>query len=422
MNITHKALPLALSIGLLALGPAHAQPAAPATPAAPTVCYDPKDITVADGLATLREALDLSKVCEAELAKDPEIKAIAEAARNRPKKEPKVDGPAKTVTAEEAKEVSGDALIKSFTLVRDALRKVEVTPQGEPETMRNAAVKLAEQAILALEKGDGANEALTTAPWSLTLDEGQPIRVGLGVPPAQRDFITAKSFETCATNTPGSPCRENFDDALKISRLIRAVELYPLTELIRPDLVRLATEYKVREVMWQEYFFKTRVQYPWEMVINSRATFTMTQAAPEPPKYQWIIAHPDVAVEYVWDADDGEQLKPTLLAEVLGYNRWGGFDKTTGKINTAYGASAITTWTDRDGTKDLRYGLMLHYRSRYSLAFTTGGGETGVLISIALGEKVRTAKEDAKTVEDALKDEDYDAVCDIAGLGGICGK
>jgi hypothetical protein len=173
---------------------------------------------------------------------------------------------------------------------------------------------------------------------------------------------------------------------LRYDRLIqRALNYYsrPIVDQHYADAVR-------RDRQWDAYFNEARFQYMWELKLNGlwleRNEKREMDAAGnrlgfrEPPTDQWIVLHPNVGMEYIEGAPDGNQLQEAVFMEILGYNRWSW--KPDGRMGTAVGASIIGAYSDRATLDDWRYGVMLHYNNTWSLAVTRRNGETGFLLSM----------------------------------------
>jgi hypothetical protein len=142
---------------------------------------------------------------------------------------------------------------------------------------------------------------------------------------------------------------------------------------------------------WDAYFFKTRSQYVWELAVNSARFTGKDNVFAEPPKDQVILVHPGVAYEYVGGGvrhDKSYEL--TVIAEVLGYNRFGWSNAGDGSRSKwpALGASIVATYSPDNMGQHVGYGLMLHAYNAYSLGVTrrdTGAGkDTTYLLSVDL--------------------------------------
>lgn len=131
---------------------------------------------------------------------------------------------------------------------------------------------------------------------------------------------------------------------------------------------------------WTKYFTEARSQTFLELAVNTRLNKKQyNRKDPEPvppPEYQLILLHPNIVLESVPDAKDGDQLKEALALELIGFNRW--------NASTPYGASITAVYSDRADVDDLGVGLMFHVNNSYSFGVTKRDDETGYFISIDL--------------------------------------
>ncbi len=161
-----------------------------------------------------------------------------------------------------------------------------------------------------------------------------------------------------------------------------------------------------RDRQWSAYFDEALFQYPWELYLNGlwlekhderpRDAAGNRLGFHTPPRSQWIVFHPNVGFEYLGGAADGNQFEPTVFIELIGYNRWRW--GASGELQNALGLSLISSYSDRAGADDMAYGLMLHYRNKWSLAVTRHDDETGVLLSTDLAQYLSTTSEKARKV------------------------
>lgn len=155
---------------------------------------------------------------------------------------------------------------------------------------------------------------------------------------------------------------------------------------------------RVRDAKWTGYFDDARLQFPWELYINGLRYGREARKAGgfgEPPSDQFILLHPGVGMEYVRGAPSGSRFQPALVLELVGYNRWRWTD--AGKMENAYGASLIQTYSDRAGLSSSRPGVMFHVQNKYSLALTRDNGKTGIVLSIDLAKLVTRVDDEARS-------------------------
>jgi len=150
---------------------------------------------------------------------------------------------------------------------------------------------------------------------------------------------------------------------------------------------------------WESYFTDARSQFPWELALNGylynkndrKAKGVILQA---PPRYQWILLHPSVALEYIDNANEGNQFRESVILEIAGYNWWNWKNRDR---DTALGLSFITSYSDRSCTRDVGFGVIAHYNHTLSVGGTLRkGGDPGVFISVDVGRFLLKASESTK--------------------------
>lgn len=98
-----------------------------------------------------------------------------------------------------------------------------------------------------------------------------------------------------------------------------------------------------------------------------------------PPKIQWFALRPNVLIENVSAAVDGDQVKESLALEIIGFNYW-----QDACLGLACGASLIVNYSDRNGVEDRGWGLMFHVDNSYSFGVTKHSGEIGLFMTVDL--------------------------------------
>ncbi|HZM33737.1 MAG TPA: hypothetical protein VFC18_04515 [Burkholderiales bacterium] len=154
---------------------------------------------------------------------------------------------------------------------------------------------------------------------------------------------------------------------------------------------------RLRKAKWDRYFDEARVQFFWELYANGLRYGRENRKAggfAEPPHDQIILLHPGVGLEYVNDAPSGSRLQAALVIELIGYNRWTWSKQ--GKMENAFGASLIQSYSDRAGLASARPGIMVHFQNKYSLAYTRRDGVDGLMLSIDLAKLVTKVEQDAR--------------------------
>jgi hypothetical protein len=201
---------------------------------------------------------------------------------------------------------------------------------------------------------------------------------------------------------PEDKCQQAFQAAVASLRVAKALE--ELGRHLDPvSWSAFSDRYGPVAERWKNYLFKARVQYWWEMAANG-ALFDANRdpkaAFPEPPTYQLILAHPSVALEYVGDADDGNEFEPAVVVEWIGYNFWT-WQGT--EMKRPLGVSIVSTLSDRAGTDDLGHGLLFHYKHTYSLGVTWREGDVGIFASFDLGKYLLDRKSQLESAREKFK-------------------
>lgn len=136
----------------------------------------------------------------------------------------------------------------------------------------------------------------------------------------------------CQPQTASVACRAAVDavvDLVRVASLMQSVN-----QRASRSLGVNMQAYQRAGAMWDLYSNDTRVQYPWEMLLNGYLyQQDINQLGAEqgrdvalvnrlPPDHQIILLHPGVGLEYVDDATDGSRLEPAVVMEWLGFNTW----------------------------------------------------------------------------------------------------
>lgn len=153
---------------------------------------------------------------------------------------------------------------------------------------------------------------------------------------------------------------------------------------------------------WEKYFTSTRSQTAIELSINSKIykdKITSKHFVP-PPSLQVIFLHPNLMMEYVDEADEGNQFKESLAIEWVGVNMW--------DTKIPFGASLISSYSDRSGVRDVGHGLLIHINNKYSIGVTDHDGETGYSISVDLLKLFESAQSKKNWFERFNKENEND--------------
>lgn len=139
---------------------------------------------------------------------------------------------------------------------------------------------------------------------------------------------------------------------------------------------------------WESFLFHSRSETILELAINSAIyrAHEPRQFGP-PPSRQLIVLHPELVIENVEEALEGDKTKEALMVEVFGMNWW-----NQKRWYLPSGISAIALYTDRADIDDVGYGVALHFRGVYTLGFADHGGDGGIFASLDLLKFVQDRK------------------------------
>lgn len=131
---------------------------------------------------------------------------------------------------------------------------------------------------------------------------------------------------------------------------------------------------------WEDYLTAARSQTVLELAVNSYLYRRgETARFGPPPDWQLILLHPNVVLEYVDAANDGEQFQEGLMLELVGANYW-----RQDRWYLPSGGSLMATYSDRAAVDDWGYGVALHFANAYTLGASRRSGETGWFLSVDL--------------------------------------
>jgi hypothetical protein len=185
------------------------------------------------------------------------------------------------------------------------------------------------------------------------------------------DIIPIDDNNSCKVLAQGLTCFQVID---QLSKTTKTINSSVNVETLEQTYEKLGLYSKA----WDDYFTKARSQTFLELSVNTALYKDELQKGENvlPPNYQAILFHPTVAIEYVKDAKDGEQQKDALVMEWIGINFW--------NARIPWGASIISSYSDRQSVQDNAWGVMLHVNNNYSIAYTKHDDSSGILLTVDL--------------------------------------
>lgn len=163
-----------------------------------------------------------------------------------------------------------------------------------------------------------------------------------------------------------------------------------------------------RKAQWQVYFDESIPQWPWELAFVNGPIYEhklkKEKGLGKVPDWQLIVLHPDIAMEYVDGAADGDQFRPALLVEIIGADLWswegGANQKGPWGLPIPIGAGFVATFADRADSDDWGFGGVLHINHAYNIGVTFRGSDTGIFISVNLAKLFENKRKKAKKYRD----------------------
>lgn len=135
------------------------------------------------------------------------------------------------------------------------------------------------------------------------------------------------------------------------------------------------------EEEWSNFIFESKAQTLLELWINGSIYKRNEENLQfkSPPNWQLVFLHPNIMIENVPEALDGQETKEAVMIEAIGINWW-----QQDLILLPTGISLIGLYSDRADLKDWRYGAALHFDSNISFGVTYGDNHYGIFGTIDL--------------------------------------
>jgi len=185
---------------------------------------------------------------------------------------------------------------------------------------------------------------------------------------------------TKACSSEGDTCPETAKHAVKLVQRIRlGSEIAAFYG--QPVIVGLAAMVHEINTEWDRFLFQSKPMYPWSLwltdVLNRKASsFDQQLGLRRPPDTQYFILHPAPGFSYISNANDGDQLQPSVYVELFGVNKW--------KEKYLTGVSAIVEYSDRANIDDVGWGALFTFSNKFSFAITSNDGDVGITLGLDL--------------------------------------
>lgn len=167
-------------------------------------------------------------------------------------------------------------------------------------------------------------------------------------------------------------------------------ELRPLFEGVFVAQAMLGTQ-GIKDVMkidavWSNFLDNARQQTYFDIGATTLFNRWFDTKQPSdgfdaPPARQWFAFHPNIVIDNVGAAADGQELKESIALEIVGVNWW----KDEGCLSAfSCGVSVTLNYADREGVKSTGIGLMFTIENKYNIGVVRYGNDTGVFVTIDL--------------------------------------
>lgn len=206
------------------------------------------------------------------------------------------------------------------------------------------------------------------------LDDGPVLAISLDNEVPGR--IQSDLLKQCDTSAKSIASESDCKAALKEFEIIYN---YAHSTLAQPLAFELSQRLSLLETRWNEYYSESKSQTIWELALNG-ALFQKENNEHEfakPPSWQLVFMHPNIVIENVGDAIDGDQLKEAVMIEAIGADWW-----KQDKWFLPSGGAFIATYSDRSDVNDWGYGVSLNFDSKFTLGASDHGGDIGFFITI----------------------------------------
>lgn len=170
----------------------------------------------------------------------------------------------------------------------------------------------------------------------------------------------------------GSSCISALSEFQKIYNYAQGTISQPIAYQMFEKLEELEEE-------WNNFIFESKSQTLLELGIN-RSIYNGKKdnlRFKSPPNWQLILLHPNIIIENVTEAIDGQETKEAIMIEAIGINWW-----KQDVLILPTGISLIGLYSDRAELKDWRYGAALHFNSNISFGVTYRDDNYGIFGTI----------------------------------------
>lgn len=186
-------------------------------------------------------------------------------------------------------------------------------------------------------------------------------------------FFTPNSTDQCESAARGAPCGEVLDEFKAIYTAAHKYYAAPPRQAFRSTIIEYQGE-------WKEFLDAARGFTLLEAIVNA-AMYKRSESAnfELPPNRQYILLHPNVAMEHVDGADNGDSTNEAFAIDLVGVNWW-----RQSRWYIPSGGAFSVVYSDRQSTDNWGYGISAYFAGKYTLGVSRRDGDTGVYVSMDL--------------------------------------
>jgi len=213
-----------------------------------------------------------------------------------------------------------------------------------------------------------------------------------GVPPV---MIQATADQDCADRA-STLCRSALADGKELMLNWRLADRlsFPVSQAA---IERIGEVVAAKKALWDRYLYDSKPMLPLDFIVTDwldgrwQKSDQYPDGFREPPDTQWFLLHPSVGVEQLSAAPDGQELKPVLVLELFGANRWREDRRWIDAplLRSLSGASFALSYADREGIRDTGAGVILTFENVYSIGLMRYDSKTSVLFSLDVANLFR---------------------------------
>ena len=305
-------------------------------------------------------------------------------------------------------------LVPTRKSITDGFPRDEVTAFGIL-VKKNVKTKFQGEVLKALEEekigtlDKQLNYFVETLSTGVTYPKAMPrfnvLKGGTPRAPLHHYFFTgAQEFQGEINREKNSKCKDHFVDKPLCSTVLQQLDdaIFPYQRNANA-FTAYDTRIKLNALsaQWDAYFDSARAQTFADIFLTTliEKSHFKTDHLVGPPERQWFLFRPNIVLEYIENAPDGENMGLALSIEWIGVNWW-----RDSIIGIPFGVSATTLYSDRPEVKDVGHGVTLYFDNKYAIGYVNHDGNAGFFASVDLFKLFEDKSKQVDRYKDAMKE------------------